>query len=832
MTSYAVGTDVIERENRQEKTIPVLKFSPTSKYQAFGTTEAVVTNVTIAESVLVVRACMLGGDVVSQFDARRLSRSKRAKWNVSGVVLKPTDIVEKELLHTQWVQQQTKTLGHGMLITCVLYAFVLGLALTLTEAPFLAWAAWAALALFSWPVLLAFLLRQLGWTTCVQPAVATLLGMIFAPVVALFIAIVLAACWFAYSDALEFVMSTTILTLVMLIPGLIRLDSSVSLLRFSHNLRIGETINRRPPYISYVYSLLLGLCCIAYSDAFSYSNKDAYSAFNRGHSLHLESKYVEAVEAYSESIERDPTNADVWFNRAQCYWGLKKYDAAISDVNEALRLDPDNSDTLFFRQQLVTALGDFALQRGYSLHIESKYLEAVEAYSEAIELDPTRVDVWQNRSQCYWDLKKYDAAISDVNEALRLDPDNSNTLQLRDWYNANSPQMAQLAFQRGYSLHIESKYLEAAEAYSEAIELDPTDADVWHNRAQCYWDLKKYDAAISDVNEALRLNPDNSDTLQLRERWNAYSARLRLESKCLETVEACSKTIRRSPKTAPGLWYTRAQAYFELKEYDAAISDLNGLLKLNGGDSNALRLRASCFNELGDEAKAKSDLQKAGVEDVDIELAQFAFNRGYLLDIESKYLAAAEAYSESIELNPSVADAWLNRAQCYWGLQKYDAAVSDVNEALRLDPDNSDTLQLRERWNAYLVFSAYTSGWRYHAESKYLAAVAAYSESIGLYTRQQGRSLREPAGELDPTIAHVWHARAQAYVELKKFDAAISDLDEALRLVPDNSEALRLRASCFNELGDDAKARSDLEKAEQLERDQLNSESRTETQSR
>jgi tetratricopeptide (TPR) repeat protein len=114
----------------------------------------------------------------------------------------------------------------------------------------------------------------------------------------------------------------------------------------------------------------------------------------------------------------------------------------------------------------------------------------------------------------YADIKNWDLAIADLDEAIRLAPKNADYI-----------------FGRGFVNILKGDYDRAIADLTEAIRLDPTRADAWSMRAVAFskagderiLPFKKkadYDLAIADDNEAIRLRPDKAS--YYIDRGNAY----------------------------------------------------------------------------------------------------------------------------------------------------------------------------------------------------------------------------------------------------------------------------------------------------------------------
>lgn len=63
---------------------------------------------------------------------------------------------------------------------------------------------------------------------------------------------------------------------------------------------------------------------------------------------------------------------------------------------------------------------------------QHKYDLAIDDYTEALRLDPGYIDAWNERGVAYHDMGQYYLAISDFDEALRLDPNHQNARNNRD----------------------------------------------------------------------------------------------------------------------------------------------------------------------------------------------------------------------------------------------------------------------------------------------------------------------------------------------------------------------------------------------------------------
>ena len=114
----------------------------------------------------------------------------------------------------------------------------------------------------------------------------------------------------------------------------------------------------------------------------------------------------------------------------------------------------------------------------------------VDAYTKAIELDPTSAAAYNNRGNAKNDLDQYQAALVDLDRAIELDPTYAAAYSNRGIAKRNlgRPEAAFVDLDR-------------------AIELDPTSAAAYNNRGYANIVFGQPAAALADLDRAIELDP-------------------------------------------------------------------------------------------------------------------------------------------------------------------------------------------------------------------------------------------------------------------------------------------------------------------------------------
>ncbi|MDJ0691941.1 MAG: tetratricopeptide repeat protein [Xenococcaceae cyanobacterium MO_188.B32] len=162
------------------------------------------------------------------------------------------------------------------------------------------------------------------------------------------------------------------------------------------------------------------------------------------------------------------------------------------------------------------------LERGLNLSEQNEFVEAVEAYSQAIDLDPDNALAYYNRGLAFYYLRNHGAALADFNQTIELKPDVAATYEkrglilmyLEDYEGAIAdfeqaaqltPDDAHLYLGKGLATVLEGKIAKAIPDFDRAIELDPNLAIAYFLRGGAYSELGDRLAALTDYQQAGRL---------------------------------------------------------------------------------------------------------------------------------------------------------------------------------------------------------------------------------------------------------------------------------------------------------------------------------------
>ena len=270
---------------------------------------------------------------------------------------------------------------------------------------------------------------------------------------------------------------------------------------------------------------------------------------------------------------------------------------------------------------------ELAFQHGNTLMLLGQLDMAIEAYSNATDLNPHTANAYNNRGIAYAEKGKLDNAIEDYNITIQLRPD-----------------YAPVDYNKRIIYTNKGNYGLAIQEAIKMIELNLEFSQTYHNRAVAYSKKGEVELAIKDYTKAIELYPDE-----------------------------------------PNTYYDRGNTYYEKGDYDRAIEDYTKAIELNPIFTSAYINRGNVYSNKNDYDRAIKDHTKA------IELnpnsANAYNNRGVAYGEKDDADRAIENYTKAIELNPNHDIAYYNRGIVWLHLQKWNKAKVDLTTAKGLGMD-------------------------------------------------------------------------------------------------------------------------------------------------
>ena len=163
---------------------------------------------------------------------------------------------------------------------------------------------------------------------------------------------------------------------------------------------------------------------VEFTTAIKISPNDARIYNDRGRVYHRMNRFPEAIEDFSKAIEIAPKDYAGYSERGAVQVSQNQMEAALADLNKALELKPDDAQTLRFRAAAYRGL------KQYDLAIQD--FTAVLSKTDPNSSDQARLaaaDLFAKRGYIYNLAQRYENAINDFKEALRLNPNDIDTPQ-------------------------------------------------------------------------------------------------------------------------------------------------------------------------------------------------------------------------------------------------------------------------------------------------------------------------------------------------------------------------------------------------------------------
>ncbi len=144
---------------------------------------------------------------------------------------------------------------------------------------------------------------------------------------------------------------------------------------------------------------------------------------------------------------------------------------------------------------------------GNEAFAQKDFKTALSHYEQILKIAPNSATTWANMSKAHAMLGDWDQAIEEINKAASMDStqfaDMAKQIKVMNFY------------QRGEKAMNEKNFVAAEAELNKARELDPANPDVLYMMALCQGHQNKYSEAIKYCEEAIKLRPTDTASLEL-----------------------------------------------------------------------------------------------------------------------------------------------------------------------------------------------------------------------------------------------------------------------------------------------------------------------------
>ncbi len=313
--------------------------------------------------------------------------------------------------------------------------------------------------------------------------------------------------------------------------------------------------------------LLLILVTLLVSSGFS---QNAKKFFKSGLDFMDAGSYQDAIAQFTSSINLSPEYKEAYQYRGLAYQLLREHQKAADDFNRAIIFDPKN-------EVLLTQLAK-------SYNELKQYDEAIAVLNKATFINRKFLPAYQEKIKAMMATDKAFEALKVSDTTLALEGSAVNYyLQGMVTEKLNSTQKAEWA-------------------YSKSIKEDKKFIDSYIALANLQTSLDKFQEAMTNCNEALKLDPASRGALLVRSRVFVKNQDYQ------NAINDISRNIVNNPNDEE-MFFIRGTYYQQFSQHQNAINDFNKVISLNSKNAAALFQRAKSFEEISNFQSAIKDYE-------------------------------------------------------------------------------------------------------------------------------------------------------------------------------------------------------------------------------
>lgn len=278
--------------------------------------------------------------------------------------------------------------------------------------------------------------------------------------------------------------------------------------------------------------------------------------------------------------------------------------------------------------------------------------EALALISAAININPDKTAIaYFHRAGIHQSNQNDQAALNDLNSALKILIDNSQAIQAFPVYNKRGILHAKLG-----------NHKEALSDFEEALELNPNSLAAISNKAIALENLNRFPEALETLDKAIKLVLSN-------EKRNDNSS------------------------SASDLIFQKSLILVRTGDFKNAIQIISDLIIKDPENVELLRFHSQLLE------KTKSLKKALEVNEKVLAIAPHSEQdwllRGALLLQEKQFEDALEAINTVVDLNPNIPQAYSMRSNIHFAKGDIENAFADAESRIKMNPRDSDGFAMK-----------------------------------------------------------------------------------------------------------------------------------------
>lgn len=366
----------------------------------------------------------------------------------------------------------------------------------------------------------------------------------------------------------------------------------------------------------------------------------------KGDELLLSNDFDAALNEFYSSLDIKDNDPQIYLKIASAYNAMDKEDMALEVLNKGLEKTDDEGI-----KNTIDNIMILDLMTGANRYLsEHNYLAAKEEYQKILDLDNTNIEAYLGYGNACMTLNHLDDAIEVLSSGAEL-TDNEQVKEKLNQVNVRKH------VQQGNALFAQKKYEEAKSEYESALAIDKGCEEAYLGIGNVYVSLGKSNEAVKILETGYEVTGDDD-----------------IEDKIID--------IKRTS------YLNSALKYYNNGDYQSAAKEYNNAVSVDPLCVDAYMGLANSYLSLGNDEKALEALSEGYNKTNNYNLLRkytdlklnpvLALAKQYYSN--KNYSAAAEKFSNAIDIDPSCVDAYLGLSDSYAMLKKYDKAKEALNK--------------------------------------------------------------------------------------------------------------------------------------------------------